>query len=203
MSKKVIAIVGTYRKGKVIDSLVSEMLRGAEEKGCTTEKIYLVDKHIEFCTNCRACTQEKNVPARQQCVHNDDMEEILEKIDGADCVIMASPMNFYGVTAVMKKFIERLIVYANWPWDMGAPKYRVKKCTKQAVLVTASACPAIIGKLVFMYRPVYSVMKAAARCFGAKVVKKMTAGLVGMKPEGRITKASLERAYNIGAGLAL
>ena len=55
-ARKIVAIVGTYRKGKVIDSAASEVLRGAESRGAETEKIHLIDKHIEFCNNCRMCT---------------------------------------------------------------------------------------------------------------------------------------------------
>ncbi len=66
-AKKIVAIVGTYRKGRVIDTAVSEVLRGAEDGGATTQTIYLIDKHIEFCTNCRTCTQQADVGRRGRC----------------------------------------------------------------------------------------------------------------------------------------
>ena len=56
---KITAILGTYRKGGVIDSAVDEILAAAREAGAETTKIYLIDRHIEFCTNCRACTQQE------------------------------------------------------------------------------------------------------------------------------------------------
>ena len=111
MGKKVIGSVGSYRKGRIIDSAVSAVLEGAREGGAETEKIYLIDKHIEFCTNCRTCTQEKVEGGRGQCVHNDDMEGILEEIGSADGIVLGSPINFFTVTAVMKSFVERLITY--------------------------------------------------------------------------------------------
>ena len=40
MAKKIVAIVGTYRKGKVTDSAVDETRRGAASRGVETEKIY-------------------------------------------------------------------------------------------------------------------------------------------------------------------
>ena len=67
MSKKIIAIIGTYRKGRTIDTAVTELLKGAEQQGAQTEKIYLLEKYIEFCTNCRSCTQQ-NGTARGDCV---------------------------------------------------------------------------------------------------------------------------------------
>ncbi len=61
---RVTAIVATYRKGGMIDSAVAEILAAAREEGAEVERIDLIDKHIEFCTNCRACTQEPGA-ARQ------------------------------------------------------------------------------------------------------------------------------------------
>ena len=62
---KITAIVGTYRKGGVTDSAVDEILAAAREAGAETTKIYLIDKHVEFCTNCRTCTQEEGPTARR------------------------------------------------------------------------------------------------------------------------------------------
>lgn len=112
MAIKVIRIVGSYRKGRTIDSAVSAILEGAKAKGAETKKIYLLDKHIEFCKNCRNCAQQKIEARRGKCVHDDDMEDILAEIDGADAVVLGAPVNFYNVTAVMKRFIERLLPYA-------------------------------------------------------------------------------------------
>ena len=46
MAKKVIGIVGSYRKGGIIDTSVSGVLQGAEQAGAETKKIYLLDKHV-------------------------------------------------------------------------------------------------------------------------------------------------------------
>ena len=48
----VTAIVGSYRKGGIIDTAVDELLASAREEGAETAKIYLTDRQIEFCTNC-------------------------------------------------------------------------------------------------------------------------------------------------------
>ena len=56
-TRKVIGIVGSYRKNGIIDSVVSEILSVSASQGCETQKIYLLDKKIEFCTNCRTCLQ--------------------------------------------------------------------------------------------------------------------------------------------------
>jgi multimeric flavodoxin WrbA len=58
MSSKVVAIVGSYRKGGAIDAAVEAILEGAREKGAQTHTLYLTEQHIEFCTHCRQCAQE-------------------------------------------------------------------------------------------------------------------------------------------------
>jgi len=185
MSKKVVAIVGTYRKARIIDTAVDELLGAAKQSGCQTEKIYLLDKHIEFCTNCRSCTQRAG-EVRGNCVIDDDMKQILDEIDSADVIVLASPVNFFNVTAIMKRFIERLVCYGYWPWNTGWPRNRIKKLTKKAVLVTASGCPEVIGRILF--RGTFSVMKAAANCLGAKVVKKIYIGGAAVSPNQPLPK---------------
>ena len=98
MAAKVIGIVGSYRKGKTIDSALSAVLEGAEAGGAETKKINLLDKHIEFCTNCRSCTQKKIEGRRGKCVHNDDMENILSEIDKSDAVVLGSPVNIISMS---------------------------------------------------------------------------------------------------------
>lgn len=202
MGKKVVGIVGSYRKGRTIDSAVSAILKGAETKGAETKKIYLLDKHIEFCTNCRSCVQDKSDEARGRCVLNDDMTEILREIDNADGVVLGASINFFNVTAVMKRFIERLLPYCYWPWGNILPRFRIKKkkMNKKAVIATSSSCPAWLGRIIF--RGALSVLKAAARCMGARVVKSFYFGTVCIKEDSHLSKKALLKARKTGEKLA-
>jgi multimeric flavodoxin WrbA len=199
MPKTIVAIVGTYRKAGVIDTAVDEILKAAQAAGVQTSKIYLIDKHIEFCTNCRDCMQKPGL-ARGTCRHNDDMASILDQLDSADALVIASPVNYYNVTAVTRKFMERLVVYGYWPWGGYSPKFRVKKSGKKAVLVTSSAAPAFIGKLFF--RPALGALKAIAQCFGAKVIARLYFGLAAQNPHSTLSSKDLLRAFNAGVKLA-
>jgi multimeric flavodoxin WrbA len=197
MAKRIAAIVGTYRKGRVIDTAVSEVLRGAEDHGADTRKIYLIDKHIEFCTNCRACTQEKEVGRRGGCVLHDDMEEILDALDEAAGVVLGAPTNFYNVSAVTRRFMERLLPYAYWPWNAQvAPKLRVTKPDKVAVTVTASACPAFLAKILIPGPP--RALKNAARMVGARVIKSLYYGGVARTADATLDEKGLLKAYRAG-----
>lgn len=200
MGKKIIGIVGSYRKDRTIDSAVSTVLRGAQDHGAQTKKIYLIDKHIKFCRNCRKCTEEKANRKRGSCVHHDDMEQILTEIDDADGIVLGSPINVSTVTAVMKKFIERLIVYAYRPWALKAPKFRTKQLNKKAVIVTSSAAPAFIGRILMPNA--LAVMKVAAKCMGAKVVKSLYIGTACQKEHQKLTESTVLAAHKAGEKLA-
>jgi len=199
MSIKVVGIVGSYRKGKTIDSAVSAVLEGARAKGAETKKIYLLDKHIEFCKNCRICAQQKVEARRGRCVQDDDMEGILAEIDSAEAVVLGSPVNFYNVTAIMKRFIERLLPYAYWPWGKAAPMPRIAKADKKAVTVTSSACPAFIGRIAF--RGTLGLLKAAAKCVGAKVTKSLYFGPVAGREDSQLSEKALLKARKAGEEL--
>jgi len=108
MAKKIVGIVGSYRKGGNVDALVSEVIDAASAAGAETEKIYLLDKRIEFCTNCRACTQ---APGKTpgECVSDDDVAGIVEKVMASNAVVIGTPVNFSNVNALTKQFMERLV----------------------------------------------------------------------------------------------
>ena len=195
---KIIALVGTYRKGGIVDSAVDEMLDAAREAGAEVEKIYLIDRDIEFCTNCRACTQQPG-ERRGRCVLNDGMEDLLDRIERADGLILASPMNFWSVTAVMKRFIERLVCYAYWPWGQGAPKTRSTRRDKRAVVVVSCAAPAFLARL---RTRMSGLLKTAADLLGAKTVGVLFMGLSAMKEHQHLSGRNRKKARMLGTRLA-
>ena len=195
---KITAILGTYRKDGVIDAAVEEILAAAREAGAETAKIYLIDRHIEFCTNCRVCTQQEG-DSRGRCLLDDDIKELLDEIERSDAIVLASPMNFWTVTAVMKRFIERLICYAYWPWGKMGPKIRKRQKTKRAVVVASSAAPALLARL--MTRMV-GLMKDCAKLLGAKSVDVLFIGLAAGDPKADIGARARKRARRLGKKLA-
>ena len=195
---KITAIIGTYRKGGVTDTAVDAILASARQAGAETTKIYLIDKHIEFCTNCRTCTQPEGT-GRGQCLLDDDMKAILDEIEQSDAIVLASPMNFWTVTAVMKRFIERLVGYAYWPWGMAAPKSRNKQKPRRAVIVVSSASPAVLARL--MTRMV-GLLKSCAGLLGAKTIGVLFIGLAAGEPKQDIGDRARKKARRLGQILA-
>ncbi|HUT94025.1 MAG TPA: flavodoxin family protein [Thermoguttaceae bacterium] len=197
-TKKILAIVGSYRKEGTVDQAVSAILASAAECGAETSKIYLADAYIEFCTNCRTCTQGPG-DCRGTCVIPDDMADVLRQIDEADGLVLGSPVNFGDVTALTKRFQERLVCYAYWPWDSkGFPKLRNKAKTKKAVLVTSSAAPAFLGRLMMHS---LGSLKKIADVVGAKRVGTLYIGLAGDR-EPTLPQSAVKKAKALGRKLA-
>jgi multimeric flavodoxin WrbA len=195
---KITAILGTYRKGGVIDAAVDEMLNAAREAGAETTKIYLIDRHIEFCTNCRTCTQQEG-PRRGACPVVDDMSAILDEIERSDALVLASPMNFWTVTAIMKQFIERLVCFAYWPWGALGPKIRNARKDKRAVVVVSSAAPAFLARL--MTRMV-GLLKSSAGLLGAKTTGVLFIGFAAGDPKPALSGRIQKKARRLGKKLA-
>jgi len=194
---KVTAIVGTYRKGGIVDSAVDAILASAKEAGAAVTKVYLIDKDIAFCTNCRTCTQKEG-EKRGECPSVDDMRPLLDEIEGSDALVLASPMNFGTVTAVMKRFIERLVCFAYWPWGAGGPKLRLKRKDKRAVIVASSAAPAFMGRF---HGGMVKLMKNAAGLLGAKSAGVLFIGLCAMEQRQKIRERTVKKARRLGRKL--
>lgn len=107
MSKKILILSGSPRKGGNSDLLCDEFMKGAQESGNQAEKIFLRSKKVMPCNACYYCKDHDG-----QCAIRDDMGEILDKIQKADVIVMASPVYFYSIDAQMKAVIDRCV--ARW-----------------------------------------------------------------------------------------
>jgi multimeric flavodoxin WrbA len=98
---KVLGIMGSPRIKGNTDLLLEEALKGAKSQGAEVEKIVVDKLKIAPCKEYLGCFKDGN------CVIRDDMDDIYPKLLGADVVIIASPMFFYGVSSQAKALIDR------------------------------------------------------------------------------------------------
>lgn len=117
MSKKVLLLSASPRKGGNSDILCDEFMKGAIDAGNDAEKIFLRDKKINYCTGCGLC----NTNNYSACSQQDDMTEIVEKMIAADVIVMATPVYFYTLDAQMKTLIDRCC--ARYPQMSGKEFY--------------------------------------------------------------------------------
>ncbi len=106
--KKVLILEGSPRPNGNSCILSNEFARGADEVGCSVEKIQLSRKKLSGCLGCNACYRSGGA-----CVQKDDMEEIRAKMLEADVIVLASPVYFYSMTAQMKTLIDRTYAFFN------------------------------------------------------------------------------------------
>jgi putative NADPH-quinone reductase len=198
MSTKVVAIVGGYRKGGNTDQAVAAILEGARARGAETRSFYLREEPIEFCTNCRTCMQAPG-ETRGKCKQQDGIETILAAVEEADAVVLASPVNCWNATALFRRFLERLVGYAYWPWGQKAPRLRSKRRPRQAVLVASSAMP---GFLIPLATGAARALRGAAQMLGARPVGSLWIGLAAQEPTPKLPGRVRERATRLGAKLA-
>lgn len=102
MTKRVLILSSSPRRNGNSDTLCNEFMRGAQETGNQVEKIFLKDKHINYCTGCSVCSMYQ-----KPCPQKDDAAEIVEKMIEADVIVMATPVYFYTMSAQMKTMIDR------------------------------------------------------------------------------------------------
>ena len=101
MSKKILILSSSYRKGGNSEQLAAAFARGAEEAGHEVETIYLRDKEIGFCHGCVACLKLGH------CVIQDDAVEIAAKMHDADVLVFATPVYYYSISGQLKTMLDR------------------------------------------------------------------------------------------------
>lgn len=107
MSKRILILSGSPRQGGNSDLLCDEFMRGAVDGGHQVKKILVRGQKIAPCNACYYCREQDG-----RCIIEDDMSEILDQIQWADVIVMASPVYFYSIDAQMKIIIDRSV--ARW-----------------------------------------------------------------------------------------
>lgn len=107
---KILALIGSPRKGGNTDIMADEVLRGAAAIGSYVNKIYLDDYTIRPIAEVGDKTSER-VDTRS----DDDFPALLEMFLNSDVIILATPVYWFGYSAQLKCFIDRLSSYWNKP----------------------------------------------------------------------------------------
>jgi len=99
---KVLGLVGSPRKGGNTHLLVQEALAAAEEVGAKIELVHIADLDFQFCQSCFQCRE------LGACVLNDNLEDLLEKIEDADGLILGTPVYGHHLPGQLKALFDRL-----------------------------------------------------------------------------------------------
>ena len=140
---RVLAFNSSPRKEKgVTDIVLRRFLKGAEDAGAGVELVYLADKRIEDCRGCFTCWFK--TPGKG-CI-NDDMEELLGKMRGADALVYATPLYTCSMNGIMKRFLDRMLPTAEpyQEYEEGVCRHpRRSERKPRMVLVSVAGFPGI------------------------------------------------------------
>ena len=116
---KVVAFNGSARKDGNTAILIRYVFKKLEAEGIETELIQLSGSKIHGCIACMKCFKNKD----QRCsVKEDNANECIEKMLGADGIILGSPTYFANVSTEMKALIDRAGMVSRANSDMLARK---------------------------------------------------------------------------------
>jgi multimeric flavodoxin WrbA len=105
---RVLGVIGSPRRNGNTHILVSRFLEGAQAEGADVDTVFLGDLEINECDGCQVCWRG------QPCSKKDDMLSLYPRLIDSDIIVFGTPVYWYGPTALMKGFIDRL-VYFNCP----------------------------------------------------------------------------------------
>ena len=101
----------------------------AEKVGWETAEFFLPRDFGEFCTGCGTCFSTDMA----RCPHYEKLRPIADAMDGADLIILASPVYVFHATGQMKAFLDHF----GTRWIVHRPDERMFK--KQAVCIATAA----------------------------------------------------------------
>jgi NAD(P)H-dependent FMN reductase len=98
---KILVITGSPRKNGNSAALADHFICGAKEAGHEVVRFDAAFRKVHPCIACNSCGMDG------PCVFKDDFEFVREHIVGADCVVFATPMYYFGISAQLKAVIDR------------------------------------------------------------------------------------------------
>lgn len=176
--KRILGLVASQRKTANGEILTQEVAKAAGED-CKLELIRLADLNLKLCKACYACL----IPGKP-CVHNDDLNFLMDKIKAADGIIISVPDYVLGPAGIIKVLADRMIALTQNLDDLWG---------KPCVLISTYGIQGWEGYTL-------SALNSIARFMGFEV--KDSHLFFGALPgEGIIADGALQRAREMGQAL--
>jgi multimeric flavodoxin WrbA len=103
--KRITAFVGSARKQHTLACVQGFLDNLHAQADVVTEIVRLGDCRIETCRGCKRCFDQ----GEEHCPYaGDDRDTLIEQMMASDGVVFASPVYTWQVSAIMKKFLDRL-----------------------------------------------------------------------------------------------
>lgn len=165
-AKRMMAIMGSPRRGGTVDSMMNLAVEEAKKAGYRVDVFYLYDLKLEYCKGCMGCKKSG------VCVLKDDIGRIRNSLLECDVAVLAAPVYFANVPAVVKNLFDRLVGAVMDDNDSPIPKHRLSRRQKY-VLMTACNTPFPFS---FLCGQSSGALRAMREFFGVSGMKR--AGVV-------------------------
>ena len=99
---KALLINGSPHKNGCTDVALSEVEGVLKKRGIETEMLWLGNKPVAGCIACMSCTKTG------KCIHGDKVNEIIDRLDEFDAIIVGSPVYYAGPAGQLTAFLDRL-----------------------------------------------------------------------------------------------
>ncbi len=123
----IFALVAGGRLDGNTAAAVADLLYGAEFGGARGKIELLAPAAVQPIGDCGPCVK------RGSCVIEDGFDSIMERVYAADCLVLGTPLYWYGPSAQLKAFIDRWSCLL----DLEEGAFRARMRGKRTVLVLA------------------------------------------------------------------
>ena len=199
---KLMAIIGSPRKGGNTELLINQVIAGCRSKTAVDlEKLFVVEKKIEYCTGCMSCVMPS--PGTGKCVITDHRPAILQQMTNSDAFIFGTPNHMRTITAPLLNFITRMLPLLEFRAEYDSMGNRIggeitsKLGGKKAAVVISQGEPYFCSPLV--YETLISNLHDFRLHLAGNVVS------LGNLEKGQVAdrKQDLENAFDLGVQLAV
>lgn len=181
---QILAVVGSPRQGGNTDLLVAKVAEGARAAGAAVETVRLGELQIRECDGCHACWRGR------PCSKDDDMQALFPKIAASEVLVFATPVYWYGPTALMKAFMDRFVYFNS---EANRRLVRGKRAAVAVVLEETHEQT---------WRPVVEFFERSLAYLEMNLVDTIVVPGVGSKGEILKHPQQLEAARALGSQLA-
>ncbi len=109
---KVLLINGSPRANGNTALALEEMRKVFEAEGVEAEIVHVGNKPIRGCVGCGGCAK------KGRCVFDDAVNEVAEKFEAADGLVVGSPVYYAGPNATVQALMDRLFYSARFDKTM-------------------------------------------------------------------------------------
>jgi multimeric flavodoxin WrbA len=184
---RILCLAGSPRRYGNSERLLDALIAGVEAAGGEAVKLVAKDAGVSVCLGCNACSKDG------RCIQRDGMDEVFAQFDAADAIVVASPVFFATVPAVLKTLIDRCQPYWVRRYILKEPRPATKR-PGAILLVGGGGDPYGTACALNPIKSVFAVLSVGADHVLEVVGPDKPGDIVG-EPD------ALQRAENIGREL--